>query len=290
MKILTNIAELSAVKQSWQDQTVALVPTMGNLHRGHLALAEQAQHSAQRVIVSIFVNPLQFGPQEDFARYPRTLDADLEQLKNLGVDAVFTPTTEMLYPPQNAGMTRIDPGPIGDILCGQFRPNHFTGVATIVGKLFHLVQPDIAIFGQKDYQQAVIIQQMVQDLNFPLKILIAPTVREADGLALSSRNQYLNAAERTLAPSLYETLVWVAQQIKPGDKNILALCQQAQLRLEQQHFTVDYVTVRIQKTLAAPDASTPTESLIVLAAAFLGKTRLIDNVLVGNYATNFSKS
>lgn len=281
MITFNNIPLLRKQLHDWRksDARIAFVPTMGNLHAGHLALVQKAKKVADRVIVSIFVNPLQFGPTEDFARYPRTHAADIEKLITEKVDALFLPETEALYPNEQMPITRVSVPGLSDDLCGVTRPNLFYGVTTVVAKLFNIVQPDIAVFGKKDFQQAVIIRQMVKDLNFPIEIITIPTTREPDRLAMSSRNQYLTPEERALAPKLYESLHLIQQAIQEGNVNYTALCEEAKQQLEQLGFKVDYIEVRNQETLRSPVPGSQ-ENLVILGAAFLGKTRLIDNVVI----------
>ena len=277
--ILTQITPLRELKQLWHanHEGIALVPTMGNLHAGHLALVTTAKQLAQRVVVSIFVNPLQFGPNEDFAAYPRTRQADIEKLTALDVDAIFIPEVTELFP-QGQSLAQVSVSGLSDSLCGKSRPGHFTGVATIVAKLFNIVQPHISVFGEKDFQQLTIIRQMVTDLNFPIQVIGQPTAREADGLAMSSRNQYLSAPERAIAPHLYATLRWIRSEIQGGNSAFVNLCAAASTQLAQHGFKVDYIDIRTKAGLKIP---TPLDTdLIILAAAFLGKTRLIDNVSV----------
>ncbi len=253
---------------------IAFVPTMGNLHDGHLALVKQAQQHADCVVVSIFVNPLQFGANEDLANYPRTLDADCEKLRSAGANVVFTPTEQVLYPqPQNIF---VEPPPIAGQLCGASRPGHFRGVATVVLKLFNLVQPHVAVFGKKDYQQLFIIRRMVEQLAVPVKIVAGDTVREADGLAMSSRNGYLQPAQRLEAPRLYKALQQVVQAAQSGRRDFEAIQQQTAQYLTQLGWVVDYIEVRSAHTLLPPSAEE--RELVVLGAAKLGKTRLIDNI------------
>ena len=267
----------AAALRDWRAQQtdVAFVPTMGNLHAGHLSLVKQAQTLAEKVLVSIFVNPLQFGPQEDFSRYPRTLDADLELLARAGVDAVFTPTVNDLYPVEQSCFIEL-PALAGE-LCGRSRPGHFRGVATVVMKLFHLAQPAIACFGKKDYQQLTVIRMMTEQFLMPIRIVGGETVRAPDGLALSSRNQYLNPAERAQAPQLYAELHLIAQQLQHGARDYKALEMAATHRLESSGWQVDYINVRNPAlVIPAPD----TQHWVVLSAARLGQTRLIDNLEV----------
>jgi pantoate--beta-alanine ligase len=255
---------------------IGFVPTMGNLHEGHLQLIRRAQELSDRVIVSIFVNPLQFGPQEDLDKYPRTLEADLDKLRQVGADAVYTPTTDTMYPEGMESHTKVEVPGLSDMLCGAHRPGHFVGVATVVLKLFNQVQPDIAVFGEKDYQQLCIIRKMVRDLQLPIRIEGVPTQRDEDGLALSSRNQYLSVQERQLAPELYRTLCRVRQQVDAGSAPLSSIEQEAADHLNSIGFSVDYLTVRRQADLSNP--SPRDRELVVLAAARLGSTRLIDNL------------
>ncbi|MDX1454927.1 MAG: pantoate--beta-alanine ligase [Gammaproteobacteria bacterium] len=259
-------------------ERVAFVPTMGNLHAGHLALVEKAREVADRVVASIFVNPMQFGPNEDFGAYPRTEDQDAQQLVKAGCDLLFLPDVETMYPGGTEATTFIEVPEISDILCGQSRPGHFRGVATVVARLFHMVQPDAAVFGEKDWQQLQVIRRMVRDLALPVEIIGLPTKREDSGLALSSRNQYLDAAEREQAAELYQALRAAAQGLQAGE-SVAVLEKAGRERLARAGFEVDYFTIRNADTLqevAAADA----EAVVVLAAARLGKARLIDNLPV----------
>lgn len=274
MHIISNIAELRELLGN--EPSVAFVPTMGNLHEGHLDLVRIAKQHAQCVVVSIFVNPLQFGANEDFGNYPRTLQADCDKLKACGVAVVFTPTDADLYPqPQQV---TVEPPAIAQELCGAFRPGHFRGVATVVLKLLNIVRPQVAIFGKKDYQQLNVVRQMVEQLNVPVKIVGAETMRAADGLALSSRNQYLSSAERTEAAFLYLILMEIQHALKNGVHHYVQLEETAVKALVSHEWQVDYVAIRSQKTLLAPTVGE--RELVVLAAARLGKTRLIDNLEV----------
>lgn len=251
----------------------AFVPTMGNLHAGHLALVRQAAQAGRPVVVSIFVNPLQFGAGEDYGRYPRTLEADCALLQEAGVDIVFAPEAAALYPEPQTFLVQ---PPLADELCGAFRPGHFAGVCTVVLKLFNIVKPHVAVFGRKDYQQLFLIKAMVRQLNLPVAILEGETVRAADGLALSSRNAYLNPAERVEAPRLYATLEDLRQRIEAGASDLSTLEAAARAELEAHGWQVDYVSVRSRATLLPP--ATGERALVVLGAARLGGTRLIDNV------------
>lgn len=256
----------------------ALVPTMGNLHDGHLALVKAAKSAADHVIVSIFVNRLQFGQGEDFGAYPRTLTADIAKLEAAGVDAVFAPDDKELYP-RTIQDYNVEPPGLQNELCGRFRPGHFRGVATVVLKLFNIVKPDIACFGKKDFQQLVIIRNMAQDLNLDIEIIPVDIGRAADGLALSSRNAYLSEAERAQAPQLYHTLQEIAARIAAGETDFAVLEQNAAEKLRNNGWQVDYVAVcRPADLQPARSGDAP---LIVLAAARLGNTRLIDNLEIG---------
>lgn len=256
--------------------TVALVPTMGDLHEGHLALVTAGRQRADVLVASIFVNPLQFGPQEDFQNYPRALEQDAVKLDGAGVDLLFAPTTEVIYPRGLAATTRVEVPELTGILCGATRPGHFTGVATVVNILFNIVCPHVALFGEKDYQQLRIIRRMVADLQLDVEVVGLATRRAPDGLALSSRNRYLSAAERARAPELYHTLRDTARALERGERDLTALEQDAGARLAAAGFGVDYVSIREAETLASPQAGT--RAFVVLGAARLGAARLIDNV------------
>lgn len=269
------IHAVDALRQRLKDEhAIAFVPTMGNLHAGHLHLVELARQHGQCVVVSIFVNPLQFGPNEDLASYPRTLQADCEKLRVAGVDIVFAPDEHEMYPePQTI---TVNPPPLANALCGAIRPGHFTGVATVVLKLFNMVQPQVAVFGKKDFQQLAIIRQLIAQLNQPVEIIAGETMREADGLAMSSRNGYLTAAQRQEAPRLYRTLQLVAEAVTKGGQDFAALEAQTVQYLTQLGWIVDYISIRASRTLAV--ATAEDRELVVLGAARLGKTRLIDNL------------
>ncbi|MCA1930609.1 pantoate--beta-alanine ligase [Rheinheimera sp.] len=280
MLMIQDIAQLRALIRQWRSagERIAFVPTMGNLHQGHLQLVDTAKQRADRVIASIFVNPMQFGANEDLDKYPRTLEQDCKGLTEHGTDAVFTPTPQLIYPRGLDVQTFVEVPLLGDYHCGASRAGHFRGVSTIVTKLFNLVQPDIACFGQKDYQQLAIIRQMVADLSMPIEIIGVPTIRAEDGLALSSRNGYLTAEQRSTAPALYRTLQWMKQQLQQGVSDLRALEQQAKDQLNAAGFKADYVNISNRQTLVpAADLSAP---LVILAAAHLGTTRLIDNIEV----------
>ncbi len=273
MKIIHTIQEL----RDWRREagSVAFVPTMGNLHEGHLALVREAAKRADQVVVSIFVNRLQFGQGEDFDRYPRTLEQDAAKLAGEGVTVLFAPSEQELYP-NVAQQYNVEPPNLQNELCGAFRPGHFRGVATVVAKLFNIVEPDYACFGKKDYQQLAILQGMAADLNFRVKIVPVDIGRAADGLALSSRNQYLSEAERKQAPQLYRELQAVARAVENGNRDYAALEQQAAANLKQAGWQVDYVEIRHAGNLQI--AHVGDNELVVLAAARLGNTRLIDNI------------
>lgn len=279
---LETIEQISTLRErvaGWRraGQRVAFVPTMGNLHAGHLALVAEARRLAERVVVSIFVNPLQFGPQEDFGAYPRTLARDQELLAGAGTDLLFAPSVEVVYPRGQAEQTRVEVPGISDILCGASRPGHFVGVATVVCKLFNMVQPDLAVFGEKDYQQLMVIRRMTLDLSLPVAIQGLATVREADGLAMSSRNGYLTAQERARAPALYLTLRRCAEWLRQG-LDIAAVEGLGREEIAAAGFGPDYVSVRRTANLGLPQAGD--RELVVLAAARLGRARLIDNLRV----------
>lgn len=278
MLVISDIKVLRATIRAWRQagHTIAFVPTMGNLHAGHFKLVDEARSRADKVIVSIFVNPMQFGAHEDLDNYPRTLTDDCAGLDEHAADAVFTPTPELIYPKGLAAQTAVDVPFIGDRHCGASRPGHFRGVSTIVSKLFNLVQPDMALFGKKDYQQLAVIRQMTSDLSFPIEIIGIDTERAADGLALSSRNGYLNEQQRQQAPAIYQQLQWLRQQVRDGAADFRALEQQASTALTMAGFKPDYVQIVDRATLEP--ATQATNPLVILAAAYLGTTRLIDNL------------
>lgn len=275
MKIIHTIKELL----EWRKTAgkVAFVPTMGNLHEGHLALVREAHARADNVVVSIFVNRLQFGQGEDFDKYPRTLQQDADKLAGEGVAVVFAPDEKELYPNVEQRFN-IEPPHLQNELCGKFRPGHFRGVATVVAKLFNIVQADVACFGKKDYQQLAIIKGLVEDLNFNIEIVPVNTGRADDGLALSSRNQYLSEAERAEAPQLYRELAQIAEALQQGNTDYAALEARAAANLSARGWVVDYVEIRVAESLDV--ARVGSRELVVLAAARLGGTRLIDNLEV----------
>jgi pantoate--beta-alanine ligase len=259
-------------------ERIGFVPTMGNLHAGHLSLVRAAAARADRVVVSIFVNPLQFGPNEDFATYPRTLDEDLAQLAAEPCALVFTPEEAAIYPRGRAAATRVEVPGLSEILCGTSRPGHFNGVASVVARLFNLVAPQVAVFGEKDYQQLVVIRRMTEELCFPVEIVGAPTCREPDGLAMSSRNAYLDAAERARAPALYAALRRAAETLRGGAGEFVSVQQTGMDDIRSAGLVPDYFEVRRQDDLAVPRAAD--RRLVVLAAARVGRARLIDNVVL----------
>jgi len=274
------VHHIAAVRQqvnAWRQagQRIALAPTMGNLHRGHISLVEQARALAPRTVASIFVNPLQFGANEDFHSYPRTLAEDSRQLEQAGLDLLFAPNAAEIYPHGLDDNTRLEVPGLSSILCGASRPVHFPGVATVVSKLFNIVQPDVAIFGEKDWQQLIVIRRLTRDLNFPIEIVGAPTVREADGLAMSSRNRYLSPAERTIAPALYRTLTAAAERLRAGERDYAEIQTNGWDALAAAGFKPDYIQIRRAWDLVDPGSDD--NELIILAAAWLGRARLIDN-------------
>lgn len=273
MQIIHTIQELRAWRKN--AGTVAFVPTMGNLHEGHLALVREAKKRADNVVVSIFINRLQFGQGEDFDKYPRTLQQDADKLEAEGVAVIFAPDEKELYPNVEQRYN-VEPPHLQNELCGKFRPGHFRGVATVVSKLFNIVAPDVACFGKKDYQQLAVIKGLTEDLNFDVEIVPVDTGRAEDGLALSSRNQYLSVEECAEAPRLYRELQAVAESLKQGSLDYAGLEKRAVQSLTEHGWTVDYVEIRHADTLEV--ARTGDRKLVVLAAARLGATRLIDNV------------
>lgn len=280
MQLLSTVAALRQQRDSWRQghESVALVPTMGALHEGHLSLVEQAAQRAEQVVVSIFVNPLQFDRADDLAAYPRTLESDLEKLQALPVSAVFAPEASEVYPLDQSQVSRVHVPELGEMLEGEHRPGHFDGVATVVLKLFNLVQPDVAIFGEKDFQQQLVIRKMVADLNIPVNIESAATLREADGLAMSSRNRRLDADERRKAPALYRRLQRVVEKLVEGESDHAFLQQEAMAGLEISGLRPEYVAVRRKNDLGVPQSSD--RALVVLGAAWLGEIRLIDNITI----------
>jgi len=277
MHSVEQLDDLRGQCRAWRTagESIAFVPTMGNLHEGHITLIREARKHAPRVVASIFVNPLQFSPTEDLAAYPRTPERDAALLTDAGCDLLFTPGVDTIYPHGQETHTRVEVPGVSDLLCGASRPGHFIGVATIVRKLLNMVQPDLALFGEKDFQQCLVIRRMVADLALPVAIITVPTVREADGLAMSSRNGYLTAAERARAPVIHRALTAAAQELCAGtappeaEAQVIAAIADAGLR-------PDYVSVRRAVDLGQPTAAD--RDLVILAAAYLGRARLIDNL------------
>ena len=280
MDTVTTIAAVRAHVQRWRREglRVAFVPTMGNLHPGHVSLIEAARRHGERFVASIFVNPMQFGPNEDWAQYPRTPREDERMLAAAGCSLMFMPDVTEIYPHGSERATRIEVPQLSRILDGEFRPGHFEGVSTIVAKLFHIVEPDVAVFGEKDYQQLTVIRRMVADLCMPVEIVGAPTMRDADGLAMSSRNQYLTPTERALAPRIFEALQAAATRVRTGDADFASIERAGFATLDGAGFRPDYFSLRKAEDLrpATPQA----RELVILTAARIGKTRLIDNVQV----------
>lgn len=278
MNTVKTVRELRAAiaRARAEGKRIGFVPTMGNLHSGHVALVEKASQRADFVVASIFVNPLQFGPNEDLAKYPRTLAADQEKLVSAGCHLLFAPTPEEMYPQGMDNQTRISVPGVSEGLCGGSRPGHFEGVATVVTKLFNMVQPDLAIFGEKDFQQLAVIRKLVRDLNLPVQIFGEPTVRADDGLALSSRNGYLSAEQRQVAPQLFATLKDMADSICGGRDDFSRLTLDGLKQLEKVGFRPDYLEIREAGSLRPAQAGD--KELVILVAAYLGTTRLIDNL------------
>ncbi len=280
MEIETHIRATRTRLHGWRQagERIVLVPTMGNLHAGHLALMARARELGERVVATIFVNPLQFGPNEDFSAYPRTPAEDQAGLREAGVDLLFAPAVTEIYPAGEGGSCRVEVPGLAEILCGASRPGHFSGVATVVAKLFNIVQPAVAVFGEKDFQQLLVIRRLAAGLCFPVDIVGVPTLREPDGLAMSSRNAYLTLAERARAPMLYRTLREAARDLAAG--GTLEAVEQAALEsLRAAGFRPDYLEVRRASDLSRAGADDPDR--VILAAAWLGKARLIDNLRLG---------
>lgn len=280
MQIVHRTAELYSLLAARRNagESIALVPTMGNLHAGHISLIRRAQELAPCVVVSVFVNPLQFGPNDDFDRYPRTLDADAKLIAAEGAAVLFAPSIADMYPAGYPPATSVQvDGLLNAVLEGEFRPGHFAGVATVVNILLNRVRPSVAIFGQKDYQQLAVIHRMVADLGMPVRIEAGTTLRDIDGLALSSRNQYLQAPERKLAPRLHVELQKIAAGLRAGRRDFETLCAEPLAQLQALGFRPQYLEVRAAD-LSAPDASL--KQFVILVAAYLGSTRLIDNLIV----------
>jgi pantoate--beta-alanine ligase len=278
MRTVSTIAAVREQVARWRlaGERVVFVPTMGNLHAGHVSLIEAARRHGQRFVASIFVNPMQFGPNEDFAHYPRTPALDAKMLSDAGCDLMFMPEVAEIYPNGADDATRVEVPGLSRMLCGEFRPGHFEGVATVVAKLFNIVDPDVAIFGEKDFQQLTVIRRMVADLCLRVQIVGAPTVREPDGLAMSSRNQYLDEAQRQLAPTIYRELQRAVSGLQQGARDFAAIENAGRAALDAAGFRTDYFSVRDAATLAPAQATT--REFVVLTASRLGKARLIDNV------------
>src|SRR3979409_2475372 len=280
METVTTIAAVRERVRGWRGEgrRLAFVPTMGNLHAGHVSLIEAARRRGERFVASIFVNPMQFGPNEDFAHYPRTPRADERMLAAAGCNLMFMPEVHEIYPHGAERATRVEVPGLSRILDGEFRPGHFDGVSTIVAKLFHIVEPDVAVFGEKDFQQLTVIRRMVEDLCIRVQIVGAPTVRDADGLAMSSRNQYLTPDERRVAPRIYEILTAMAKRLQAGDSEFASMERTGCQMLEAAGFKPDYFAVRQARDLSTPRPDT--SHLVVLTAVRLGKARLIDNIQI----------
>jgi pantoate--beta-alanine ligase len=280
MQLINEILDLREIRRTWQSsaKVIAFVPTMGNLHQGHLNLVREAKKQADIVVVSIFVNPMQFGPDEDLDAYPRTLESDSRLLKNLGVDVLFMPKVSDIYARGLEQQTFVEVPGLSYMICGASRPGHFRGVATIVCKLFNMVQPNSAFFGEKDFQQLQVIKAMVTDLSMNLKVFGVATTRESDGLAMSSRNQYLKGEERKLAPIVYEKMQKISDEVQTGRRDFTKLTQEYKLQLSKLGFNPDYLEIRSAETLLQPGHED--KHLVLLVAVFLGKTRLIDNLQI----------
>ena len=278
--IIKTLTDLSDQKEDWRkkEQNIALVPTMGNLHQGHMELFKTASNNSDKVICSIFVNPAQFEKHEDIDSYPRTLEEDTKKLEDQGlVDFIFLPTEDLIYPHGLRGSTKIILPELSKDLCGVFRPNHFSGVASVILRLINLINPDLMILGDKDLQQRVLINQMLQDMHYHQpKIISNRVVRDKDGLAMSSRNLYLTTKEREIAPNLYKTLLDISENLLDGDINFNTLTCKAIKNLSELGFKVDYLTIRNEFDLSLP--SDKDKNLVIMGAAYLGKTRLIDNI------------
>jgi pantoate--beta-alanine ligase len=281
MVVVEKVKEMQKIIDSHrrEGKRIVCVPTMGYFHKGHLSLMELAREYGEIVVTTLFVNPTQFGPNEDFERYPRNFQRDFELAQSVGIDYLFAPTIEEMYP--DNFYTKVIVGKFTDKFEGVKRPGHFDGVATVVTKLFNATKPDVAIFGQKDFQQALVIKQLVKELLFDIKIIVAPIVREADGLAMSSRNVYLSEEERKLAPRIFEALNLGIKAVQNGERrrkqiNSIVLQHLRQFR----EFFIDYVAAVDSETLDEPEEFSPGQTVVILVAVYLGKTRLIDNVLV----------
>lgn len=278
MQTISEIGALRAQLKQWRraGDHIVFVPTMGNLHQGHLSLFAEAKKHGSKVVVSIFINPMQFDNPDDLESYPQTIEADSEKLRAMETDLLFLPNRQTIYPKELDNQTFVEVPALSDLFCGRSRPGHFRGVTTVVNKLFNLVEPDIAIFGEKDFQQLFIIRHMVTDLCMNVELLSAPTMREANGLAMSSRNGYLSKTQFGQAAVIYQTLTWAKQQIQQGNSDFAAICRIATGQITAAGLKEDYFSVQNADTLA--DAKPEDQHLVILAAAYLGKARLIDNV------------
>ncbi len=287
---LSTIAALRDQVATWRKrgERIGFVPTMGNLHGGHLSLVDEARRLSDRVVVSIFVNPTQFTPGEDYQSYPRTWAADCQALREHDTDAVFAPSVEAIYPDGPTLRTRVEVPELNDILCGASRPGHFTGVATVVAKLLNIVQPDLAVFGLKDYQQLMVIRRMVSDLSLPVEIVGGPIAREASGLAMSSRNVYLTAEQREVAPTLYATLCRLAERLRAGEHDLPTLVADGLGAISSAGLKPDYLEIRRAQDLAP--AGPGDCELVIPVAAYLGRARLIDNIQVSLPAPGLSEA
>lgn len=283
LQIQHTISGAREVIRQWLSagESVVLVPTMGNLHAGHMSLVDRARSLADRVVVSIFVNPLQFGPNEDFDAYPRTPQQDQLMLEEADVDLLFEPSVEEMYPDGKDGTAVVEVPGISDVLCGAHRSGHFVGVVTVVTKLFNVIQPTVAVFGEKDFQQLFIIRRMVEDLNSPVQIVSVPTRREDDGLAMSSRNRYLSPEQRSEAAGLYATLQQVAERVQSDEGTLEEIETWGRTRLEDLGFVPDYLSIRERHGLSTPSPSD--SDLVVLVAARMGPVRLIDNLVIDRF-------
>jgi len=279
MKTISDIQQLRQQVTLWRQQglTIAFVPTMGNLHAGHISLVTEAHKHADKIVASIFVNPMQFGANEDIDNYPRSMESDQHKLITAGTDLLFTPTPEIIYPKGLDKQSFVEVPNVSDGYCGESRPGHFRGVSTVVCKLFNLVQPDVACFGLKDYQQVQVIQTMVEDLSMPIKIIPVETVREASGLALSSRNGYLTEEQLKIAPALSQNIQWLAQNI-PVNNDFIGLAKQAASFIDNAGMKTDYIHICHARTLQP--ASEDDKDIVILAAALCGNARLIDNLQI----------
>ncbi|KGJ99206.1 pantoate--beta-alanine ligase [Thalassotalea sp. ND16A] len=279
MKTVSQTTELRQQISAWRKQglKIAFVPTMGNLHAGHISLVAEAHKHADKIVASIFINPMQFAANEDIGNYPRTMDADKKKLIAANTDLLFTPTADIIYPKGLDKQSYVEVPNVSDGYCGESRPGHFRGVSTVVCKLFNLVQPDVACFGLKDYQQVQVIQTMVEDLSMPIEIIPVATMREQSGLAMSSRNNYLTAEEKVTAATLNKTMRWLAEQLK-SNKDFSALMAQAKEKIDASGMKTDYIHISHARTLNP--ATADDNDIVILAAAHCGKARLIDNIQV----------